>query len=200
MEVKLENLIEQIKKEGIDSARKGADKVIRDAEKQAAAIVAEAEKKAEAKTAEAGREAEKFRQNAELAIQQAGRDTLLLVKSRLVNMLDLVFKRQIDEALSPEVLKELILKILDQWGSDEPVDIILNKKDKSRLEKLLFQGVRKSLKQDITLKISDDIEKGFRIGIKDGDVYYDFSDESLAEMLGQFLNPRIREILDSNHG
>lgn len=200
MEVKLENLIEQIKKEGIDSARKEADKIIRDAEKQAASIMAGAEKEAEARKEKAGNEAEKFRKSAELAVKQAGRDTLLLVKSRLVDMLDRVFKCQIDETLSPEVLRELILKILDQWENDQPVDVILNKKDKSRLEKLLFQGVRKSLKKEITLKVSDDIEKGFRIGIKDGDVYYDFSDESLAEMMGQFLNPRIREILDSNHG
>ena len=50
------------------------------------------------------------------------------------------------------------------------------------------------------MKASPDFTHGFRIGLKGKDVYYDFSDESIAEMLRAALNPRLKEIVDIKHG
>ena len=39
------------------------------------------------------------------------------------------------------------------------------------------------------------IDKGFRIGEKDKNSHYDFTDEAIAESLGVFLNSKINDIL-----
>ncbi len=71
-------------------------------------------------------------------------------------------------------------------------------KDKEKLEQLLFSGVNSKLRDTITLMASGQISKGFRIGLKGKDVYYDFSDDSIVEMLKGYLNPRLNEILEGN--
>jgi len=73
---------------------------------------------------------------------------------------------------------------------------VLNKNDKSKLEALLFTGLKDELKQSITLKTSPDLTKGFRIGLKGEEVYYDFSDDAIAEILKSLINPKLKEILD----
>jgi V/A-type H+-transporting ATPase subunit E len=39
------------------------------------------------------------------------------------------------------------------------------------------------------------IAAGFRIGEKGGAAYYDFSAESIGELLSAYLNPRLAEIM-----
>jgi V/A-type H+-transporting ATPase subunit E len=36
---------------------------------------------------------------------------------------------------------------------------------------------------------------GFRIGVKNGAAYYDYSAESLAEMFAAYLNPKVAALL-----
>jgi len=196
MEVKLENLIEKLKKEGVDAAQKESDKIVNKAQKDADQIIADAQKKASKILEDAKQQTEKFKTNTELALNQAARDSELLLKQNVTELFDRVFKQAVSENLKPDFLQKIILKIIEQWGKDKSIEVILNAQDKKHLEKLLFAGVRKSLKKTVTLKPSSEISHGFQIGLKGEDVYFDFSDESLAELLKLHLNPRIKEILD----
>jgi V/A-type H+-transporting ATPase subunit E len=47
----------------------------------------------------------------------------------------------------------------------------------------------------VELKADRNLGAGFRIAGKDGSAYYDFSSESVAELLAAYLNPRLGEIL-----
>ena len=129
-------------------------------------------------------------------MKQAARDSELLLKENVIELLNRVFRQEVAETLKADFLKQIILKIVEQWGKDRSIEVSLSARDKKDLEKLLFAGVRKSLKNNVTLKASSELTHGFQIGLKENDVYFDFSDESLSEMLKQHLNPRIREILD----
>ena len=75
-------------------------------------------------------------------------------------------------------------------------EIVINEKDKDQLEKVLFSGVKDELKNSISIRVTSDISNGFRVGLKDEEVYYDFSDESIAEVLKSLINPKLKEILD----
>jgi len=196
MESKLEHLIEKIKSDGIAEAKKSAAEIIENARKEAEGIIKKARADAEQIIANAGREADKLKTNAESALRQASRDTVLVTKEKLLKLFDAAFKRELGAALSPEFVKDLIVKIVDSWGRDKELEVLVSEKDLQQLQDLVFSQSRAQLKDTVAIKVDKGISKGFRVGLKDSNVYYDFTDESIAEFLGEFLNPGIREILD----
>jgi len=40
-----------------------------------------------------------------------------------------------------------------------------------------------------------ELQAGFRIAMKDGSAYYNFSDQGIAEIMAEYMNPRIAEIV-----
>ncbi|MDO9547929.1 MAG: V-type ATP synthase subunit E family protein [Candidatus Marinimicrobia bacterium] len=196
MESKLEHLIEKIKSDGIEEARKSAAGITATAKKEADGIIKKAKTDGEQIIADAGKEADKLKANAESALKQASRDTVLVTKEKLLKLFDAAFKKELGSMLSPEFAKELIVKIVDSWGKDKNLEVLVSDKDLKQLQDLVFAQGRAGLKDTVTIKVDKGISKGFRVGLKDNDVYYDFTDESIAEFLGEFLNPGIRAILD----
>jgi V/A-type H+-transporting ATPase subunit E len=51
------------------------------------------------------------------------------------------------------------------------------------------------LQKGVELKPFPEIEAGFRIAMKDGSAYYNFTDRGIAEILAEYLNPKIAEIV-----
>jgi len=200
MDVKLENLIERIKKEGIEGAQQMSDEIVEKAKGEADSIIDHAKKEAEKIVEEGRQQATQFQENAELALRQAARDCELLLRGKFTELFERVFKKEVSKSMTPDFLKDLILKIVDKWSDDVNAEIILSKKDRKQLEDLLFSSLKDELKDSITIKVSSDISRGFRFGLKGEDLYYDFSDESIAEMLRTFLNPRLKQILDKEDG
>jgi len=196
MESKLEHLIEKIKTDGINEAQKSADEIIKTARKEAGSIIKKAQEDAQKIVADAGKQAEKLQSNAESALKQAARDTVLVTKEKLIKLLDKVFQRELGTALSPDFMKELILKIVEHWSGGAKLKVLVSEKDLEELRELMFVKNRSELKDTVTIKVDKGISKGFRVGLKDNNVYYDFTDASIAEFLAEFLNPGIREILD----
>ncbi len=200
MDVKLDSLIEKIRKEGIEEAQQKADEIISDAKKQAATVLDEA-KKESAKVVEDGQtQADQFQQNAIADLRQAVRNAELLLKEKINGLFDNVFKKEVAAALTPNFLNELIANILTSWAKDGETEIVLNEKDKGELEALLFKGLNKELQDSVTIKVSSDVSDGFRIGLKGEQVYYDFSDAAIAEVLKSLINPRLKEILEKQNG
>lgn len=199
MEVKIDQIIEKLKKEGVEGAQKSADELLAKAKQEADDIVANAKKKADQILSDSGKKAETFESNSKLAIQQAARDGELLLKSQIRTLFDRVFKQAVSETMEPEFLKNLIVKIAAHSGEGD-LTVELTNKDLKGLESTLLNGIKREIKQGITLKASSDLTGGFYIGIKGEDVYYDFSDESIAELLKNALNPRLKEILESSNG
>ncbi len=196
MESKLEHLIKKIKSDGVEAARKSADEILKNARKEADSIMKKASADAAQIIADAGKEAEKLKSNAEAALKQAARDTVLVTKEKLLKLFDAAFKQKIGASMSPEFIQELVLKMVANWGDDKALELLVSEKDLKRLQELVIAESRAQLKDTVTIKVDKGISKGFRVGLKGNDVYYDFTDESIAEFLGEFLNPGIREILD----
>lgn len=197
MDVKLESLIEKIKKEGVEEAQRTSDDIINKAKKKAAEIVEQAKSDAEKIISQGKVEAAKFKANAEADIKQAARNTELLLKEKINQLFDRVFKRQVGAQLDPEFVKSLITKLVESWGKDSAAEVTVSAEDKTKLEALLFEGLSDEMKAGINLRISQELTKGFRISKKGDEVYYDFSDDAIAEVLKSLLNPNLKEILDS---
>lgn len=200
MDVKLENLIEKLKQEGVEGAQKLSDEMLDKAKQDSDTIVQDAEKKAQKIVEDAEKQAARFQENAELAIKQAVRDAELQLKENIVALFDRVFKQDVAEAMDPEFLKELIPSVLSKWAESADAEILLPETDLSKLEKLLLKGLKKEAKKSIEIKASRELESGFRIGLKGENAYYDFSDDTISEMLIQFLNPKIQALLEPKNG
>ena len=199
MEVSLEGLITKIKEEGVAVADKEAQGIVAEAEEKSKSIIADAKKQADTIVTTAKQNAEKLEKQAQEAARQSVRDVILMLKQRVVELLDVVLKRQIKEQLQPDVLKEIIVKLVEGFKKDKQLDleIILAQGDKDKLEKLIFDALTKEMSKGVTLKVSSNVESGFRIGLKGDNSYYDFTDESLTEALKVYLNPKLREILEA---
>ena len=200
MDEKLENLIEKIEKEAVEEAQQTAGEIVGRARQEAESIIAAARREAEEIAADGRRRAEVFRQNAELALRQAARDTQLSLKERIVELFDRVFQREVSRTLTPDFLKELILKVVSAWTPDAKVEIVLNDADKDGLQTLLLSGLGEEFKNSVSLSANSDISGGFRIGLNGEHVYYDFSDGSIADALKAYVNPDLRKILDTGDG
>ncbi|NQT23087.1 MAG: hypothetical protein HQ579_06600 [Candidatus Omnitrophica bacterium] len=202
MEIELNNLIEKIKKEGVDKAEKDANSIINQAKEKANGIIRDAEEK----KAEIIKEAElcvsQLKKTQEKALKQAARDILLTLRGRVIEFFQRVVKEKVADQLKSDVLKEIIVKTLSNFRKDQEldVDILLSKEDKEKLKKYLFDALSQEAKKHITLTPVKGIEKGFRIGEKGKDSYFDFSDEAIAEAFARYLNPQLVEILDIDLG
>ena len=200
MEVQLGSLIEKIKKQGVDEARKQSEAIVQEAEKKAASVLQKAEKEADARLQKAEDQSKQFQKNAELAVQQAVRDAELQLKGNIQGLFDQALKHEVSQTMDAGFIKQLILKIVDNWKPGSDIEITVNQKDKKELEKVLISSLKSELSKSVVIKAGSEISDGFRIGIKGGDVYYDFSDETVADLLKQYLNPKIKELLERDNG
>ena len=195
MNVKLDSLIEKIKADGVDAAKKQAEEIIATANKDADEII----KKAKDKTAQyeknAESEAKSYQKNAEIAIKQAARDTVLVLKEKITTILEQALLMDIDKTMNKDFLKDLIVKVAGVWAKDGDVEILVNGVDVDTLMAELKSALGNSVKSTIEVKLDRKISKGFRIGKKGDNLFYDFTDESILEALRVFLNPKLAEIL-----
>ena len=108
MDVKLENLIEKIRKEGIEEAQSSSDEIVKEAKQKAASIIDKANKDAEKIVQDAEAKADQFKTYAESDVKQAARNTELLLKEKITALFNGVFKRQVGGVLDAEYLKVFI--------------------------------------------------------------------------------------------
>lgn len=202
MDVKLESLIEKIKKEGVDQAQQQSEQMIKDAHTRGKEIVKKAKDQAQKIKEEAEKEAQKLQENAKSSIKQAARNVILSVKEKLISIFDSILKRELKESLSSEAVAKMLESIIDKWSKekDKEFEVLVNKKDKKKLEELILAKFAQEAKNRIEIKSSSQIENGFQIGIKGEDTHYDFSDEGITESLSVFLNPAIADLISDKDG
>jgi len=198
MEAQLENLIEKLKAEGVQAAQQKSSKIISDADKEAEKIIEKAKSEAKKILEHAKQETEKFKASAESAIKQAARDLILLLKEKIEGLFNRSLKNQIKVSLEPDFIKELIIKFVDQSKTQNTVEVIINESEKEKLVAFLQSSLKKELENEVEIKTSNRIDKGFRIGIKEQDVYYDFTEESISAALKEFLNPALARLLETS--
>ena len=112
----VQGLLEKIHSDGIAKAEQEKEAILAAANKDAARIIAEAKAEAETLSQNAQSEAEAFRQKAAEAIRQAARDTALALKADLLARLNAVVKTCVGEAMTPEVMEQIILKMAESYG------------------------------------------------------------------------------------
>jgi len=68
----------------------------------------------------------------------------------------------------------------------------------SKLKGFFSEKLTGELWKGVELKSNRKLNAGFHISSKDGSVYYDFSSESVAQLLSTYLNSKLAEILKNS--
>ncbi len=198
MDVQLQELIDKIKKDGVTAAEAKAAEIIESANKKAESIIAAAQEKSSEIIKKSKAETERMEKASEEAITQAGRNMLLSFKDSLIKELDSLILSETTAAESKTVLEKLVPETVKAWAKNadaSELSVLLNEKDLKELEKSLTASLKAEISKGLEIKPDKTLSAGFRIGVKNGAAFYDYSAESLAEMFAAYLNPKVAALL-----
>ena len=210
-------LIAKLRDQGVSAGRSEAEKIIADAQAQARRIVDKATAEAERHLAAAHKEGDAYKSAGEEAVKTAMRDAILDMKSRLMQRFGADVKRLASEEIAKgDTLKQMILELVgrarDDTGLDRAsdVEIILPEKaagldelrknpaelQKGVATKYVLGLTDEMLREGVTFSASEDVASGVRIRMAEGDIVIDLTDEAIAGLLLQHLQPRFRAVLE----
>ena len=195
----LQNLLERIQKEGVQTAEQKADQIIKDAEAKAQSILNDAKTQAQSDVAKAETEAKSFDAHAKQSIQQAARDVVLSVQQQIDKTLQSIVRQKVSEALSADGLKDIVLKVAEAYAKGLPnearIEVLLPEDERRAIGDALVAEFGKSAQTGLTVSASDTIVSGFSLSVVNGNVEHDFSGEAVTEALCALLRPRLAELI-----
>lgn len=199
MSQQIQELIDKIKSEGIQSAEQKAKEIEQEARQKAEAILAEARQAAEQLVADGKNEIAKMEKSSRTALVQASRDMLLSLRKEIQSTLQKIIAQQVHDSLTSEnlshLLGSLIQKTLENKDAGNDILVALNAQDLEKLKSGLFAKLQHQLKSRIKFQSSEDIGKGFTISFDAGKSSFDFTDVALAEYLARFVNPQVASLI-----
>ena len=197
MAEEIRDLIEKINQEGIRAAEEKAQNIGAAAKQRADDILAQARREAEEMIAAAKDRIRREDEKGKTLLAQAGRDLLLSLRREMNAMLGRIMVSDIQQALSPEALFNLVSEVVRNYSAGESSDItvFLKKEDLETLEKNFLNKLREETKKKIILRPAEEISGGFTISFDSGKSCYDFTDKALAEYIGTYLKPKLNQIL-----
>ncbi len=198
MEIQLQELIEQIKKNGVEVAENEAASILESANSEAERIISEAKAEAERITSRAKVENERIVRVSEEAIRQAGRNILLSFRESVAKELEAVIGEQVTALYSSAETADLIAKVVEACSKNADVDditVLLGEKDSAALEEAVLAAFKAHMLNGVTLKSNDQFDGGFRVSVNNGRAYYDYSVEAVTEMLSAYLTPKMVALL-----
>ena len=198
MEIQLQELIDQIKRDGVEAAETEAESILNAAKAEAEKIISDAEIQADKILANAKSESERMVKSSEDAIRQAGRNLLISFRESVTNELNALLSKNVNAVYSSENLAQIIINVIESWASKPEADniaVILNSVDLKSLEDIILAGIKEKMLEGVTLKANDNFDGGFRISVNNGSAYYDYSADEVVEMLSNYLSPKVTELL-----
>ncbi|MCL2184395.1 MAG: V-type ATP synthase subunit E [Treponema sp.] len=203
MEIQVQELIDKIKKDGIDTASRQASEIKNGAQAEAARIIEAAKKEADAIISNSKLEAERAERASLAALQQASRNLILAFKDEIQALLNKIVSENIGANYNGDILKSILPELIKNWSSkgSDTINLILPENQLNQLQAFFTDQLKKELGKGIELKSNRKLAYGFQISNKEGSAYYDFSSEAVAGLLSSYLNPKLAEIIkDSSKG
>lgn len=198
MEIQLQELIDQIKKDGVEVAETEAKNIVESAKAEAEKIIADAKVQADKILADAKAENERMVKSSEDAIRQAGRNLLISFRESVTRELNGIVGETVDSVYSADSLSQLVINVVESWANKpdvENIEVILNSNDVEVLEKTAFSSLKARISKGVTLKANDNFDGGFRVAVNNSGAYYDYSTEAVVDMMSNYLSPKVVKLL-----
>lgn len=199
MQSKLQELTDKLYKEGLSKGKAEGDLYLQKAQQEAERIVSEAKARAGQLLDKAAAEAADLKAKAESDIRMASEQSIQATKKDIENLLTCkICDNPANEILSnPGILKEIIMTVAQKFSATESADLklLLPEKLRSELEPWLASELKKALSGEIKAEFSKKIAGGFTIGPKDGNYFISLSDETIRQLIGEYLRPVTRKLI-----
>ncbi len=188
----LDRLIDSLKSEAIEAAEKESESIIQKAKVQAQEIVQQAEAKRDEILTQARQEAQTITNTGKSALHQAERDFTLTIRNDLLNLLGVVLEKEIQKEFRPDLLKEAIVKVVENIGAD--IELKMPQDFVEELSEYIHNQLQQSSE---VVNITADNDRLKRLSIKKTDQgwSYEISPGEVSELLRNHLTGKWVEIL-----
>lgn len=194
----VQGLLEKIHSEGISKAQEEKLAVLAQAKQEAQAIVAAAREEALQLVENAQKQIASDRKKADDSIRQAARDIVISMKADLLGKLNAVTRECIAESMTAETMEKIILEMAKNYSSSNgsvSAEILLSKKDQEQAQAYLMSRLLAALKADPEIHLTNDFNAGLQIAFRGNEVFFDFSDEALTEVLCKFTGAKLAAVI-----
>ena len=194
MEQQIQDLINSIKKDGIDSATNESKRIIEEAEKKAEAIIKDANAERDKLIADGMRQLEKEKESFSQSLKMAARDLSLSFKKEVEGKIQALLDEKVKGAFDEALLKDLLKTVIEaEFKGDVVVELPQEKK--TAIAQSLAEELASSLKKGVELSFSSSLQGGFRVIAKDGRAFIDLSDDEVTKLLYPYLSSSVRELI-----
>jgi len=197
----LNEVIEKLKREGIDAAKVEADRIKEKAEADAETTEIEAKAKAKALVNQAEAEAKKIRDQLQVEMERASKIALAAFKSSVEKALVVP---AIDESLAtllttPAHMEKIISEMIKGFASNNlkgaDLEVILPESVRDQLGSAFVAKMKlMTAGGAVNVQFDDNIRFGFKIGPGGEGFVFDLTDEGLREMFVKFVSPKFRNL------
>ena len=199
MAEELQSLLEKIRRDGVEKASAERENMLQQAKDEASAIIAAAQEEAQKIRSEATRDAEALTKRAESAIRQAARDILLELKSELKKRVEAIVRARTDEALTSdfmaEIIREVAQSVLKGSAAGNTIDVMVAPVKCEELVKKLTASAGADLVEKISVFPNSAAGRGLKISVEGDQVFFDFSDAALSEMVCSYAGSRVSAVI-----
>jgi V/A-type H+-transporting ATPase subunit E len=193
--------LEKINEEGVKKAEETKNKIISDAGLEAEKIISDAKTKADEIVRKAQIDADTVKSRGEAAVRQAVRDIIITLQGEILNRFKSVVKEATADAMTTDLMGEIILEMVKNYNLKNPsgeadIELILAQKDIDSMEKLFKTSLVNSLKKNPHISLGQNFAAGVKISFKGDDVFFDFSDEAISDMICAYVGPRLAAVIN----
>jgi transketolase len=205
----------ELRNEGVGHGRAEAEKIVKDARADAQTTLSKAREEADQIVSRARSEATNLEKAGRQALEVAARDTVLDLKNRLSQRVAREVKHLVNEEVQrEEILEKLILEVAgkarEKTVGPGPVEVLLPEKivsmediakdpahlQASPLGRFASLVTSNMLRQGVTLNSSPNVKAGIKVRLTDKGIDLDLSDNAIADLLMQHLQPRFQALLE----
>ena len=195
MSQQVQELIDKIKQEGTLVAEKDALSIKKDAQAKAESIIDGARQEAKKIINDANITAEKTKVSGEMALKQASRDVVLSLRQQIGVLLQGIVENDIKAALSAEGLTKILTKIVTHQGESNDIRVTLSLEDLKAVEDNVIGQLQDQLKGRVKFQGLSDVTGGFTVSYDGGKSCFEYTEKSLTEYLGLYLNEQLTELV-----
>ena len=196
MAEELQSLLDKIQRDGVEKAEAESRKIVDKAKQDADEIRKKAEHEARTLVEKARNDANGFVEKGKQSLEQAARDIILSISTRLSTIIEGMLGDSASAAMSPDIIKDMLLKAVSAYCADGGTVKVLVKPDQAgELGRFVMERFREKAGKGIEVVPDRNIDNGFRILLKNGKLEHDFSDEAIRNHLASMVRPHIAEIL-----
>ena len=213
----VEALIARLREQGVERGREEAERLVADARERRRQILEDAEAEAQRRRDAAQAEVERMKAAADEALHTAARDTVLTLREQMVERFKEDIRRLVSEELREEdVFRRMILTLargvresLDETEAGmveielprDPPGLEEIRRDPDRLgadelSRLVVSMTGDILREGLSFRVSAENRDGIRVLATENGLEFDMTNEAIAELIRQHLQPRFRALLE----